>query len=83
MHTGSTLTENVSVVLADPPYNTRSSRSQPNSGQDVISKEDIGDAMKLMSEVMAPGERGHTFCLSLMFYHLNGSLQVAMEYVEK
>lgn len=49
---GSTLHQNVNLLLADPLSNTRNARGQASSTHDVLSKEDVNDAVKFMSNIV-------------------------------
>lgn len=72
----------MNVVLADSPYNTRSTRGQSNFARDRFSKRDLEDAVRLMGKAMAPAEHGHICCSKLMFHHWNRSLRAAKKNVE-
>lgn len=66
---GSFLTEQVRLVLASPPYNTRSPRGQSNSAHYVFSKCDMENVVRLMGNRTAPVARGRIVCSDLLFYH--------------
>lgn len=69
LQNGSALSGQISVLLADPPYSTRSARGHVTSAHNVFSRNSIEYAVSFMSSGMALGARGHTFCSDLTFCH--------------
>lgn len=65
------------------PYSTRTERDQSDSAHSVLSKTNVENAVKLMSNVLASGVHGHLFCSELMFYHWNESLRAAKEKIRE
>jgi DNA modification methylase len=59
---GENLVGKVQLVLTDPPYNTRSSRSLPNSSYDCLSSEDLQKAAELIVSLLRPGGHAIIFC---------------------
>lgn len=59
--TGSALHRNLNLVLASPPFSTRSAPGQVSFSHDVLRKVDINDDVRLMSSLMAPKAHGPRF----------------------
>lgn len=49
-------------MLLDPPDSTRNAQDKAGSAYDAFCEEDIKYAVQFMSNVIAPGARGHIFC---------------------
>lgn len=61
------------MVLANLPYSTGSAWGQSNSANDVFSKKDMENAVRVMGSMASPEAHGHILCSDLMFYHRNRS----------
>lgn len=58
------------MVLAYPPYTSRSARGQNSFAYDVFLKKDIGDSVSFVSDVVASEAYGHFFSSDLIFFCL-------------
>lgn len=65
--TGYALHWNKTLVLADLPDNTQSTRAEVNISHDVLCNEKMYEALKSMSSLMAFGAQGHFFRSDLVF----------------
>lgn len=55
LQTGSVLTENVNLVLASPPYNSRRAQGRSRPAYEVFLKSSAEDVVKLVASVITPG----------------------------
>lgn len=55
------LHQNANLLNANRPHSTRSARDLKSSVLDVLSKEDIEDALRFMSSIIASAAHGHIF----------------------
>jgi hypothetical protein len=60
--TGKPLEALAQLVCMDPPYNTRSEQELPNSEYDVLSEQDMDDALEISVKALRPG--GHILIFS-------------------
>lgn len=64
---GNAVSGNVQLVLSDPPYNTRRSRSRKNSCYDVLTPEDMLEVVTTTDELLRPGGHVLIFCTAQQF----------------
>lgn len=69
LETGSDCTEDVNLVLSDPPHNTRRTQSQSSFAHGLVSKSGMEDAVTLLGSVVASGARGHISCSDKMLHY--------------
>lgn len=69
LEAGSVLTEKTGIILAGPPYSTRSAQCQLSSVPDVFSKKYLEHAVKLLGGVRPPARMGVDFVCTWCFYH--------------
>lgn len=70
------------MVLAELAYSTRNTRGQAGFPHNVVSINDIGNAVSFMIGLLAPGARSCIFCSDLIFFCWSKSLHVQMKSVE-
>ena len=59
--------EGVQLVLCDPPYNYRRENNLPNSTHDNLSKSDMNDCVREISQMLREGGHAFVFCSALQF----------------
>lgn len=81
LKTGAALRRKVNLMMADHPYSTFSAQDQASSAYNVMCGEDMEDAVRFTSSVMASRAYGHSFCFDLVFHHSNKRLRRQNEMV--
>ena len=61
------LERNVQLILCDPPFNTRRIRSLPNSSHDLLTRNDIDEAVIAFDHFLSPSGHGVVFCSAYQF----------------
>ena len=64
---GVDLTENVDLIITDPPYNVRRLAGRRNSDYDVLTMEEMEECVEVISTILKPGGHGVLFCSDLQF----------------
>lgn len=81
LHTGSVLTENVTLVSACPISSSCRARGQSNSVHDLLARKSKQNAMRPTGSTLAHAAHGHRFCLVSMCRHWKMGFRAAKEVV--
>lgn len=81
IETGSALIRKMSLVLAEPPYDTCSAQGQSKPGQNVVSKRDMEDGVRQTGNFKAFLSMG-IFCLDLMSYKWSRIVRASEKEIE-
>ena len=78
---GRDIRNQVSLLLCDPPYNTRSEQKKRFSEYDDFGYKDMQAFARLADEVLKPGAHGNIFCSARQFAYWLSSLNMIREEV--
>lgn len=73
----------VQVVLTDPPYNTRRLAGQENAEHDVLTDQDVLDAVELFRILLRPGGHVLIFCSMQQHQHWVQALRASKDAAER
>jgi len=73
----------VQVVLTDPPYNTRRLAGQENAEHDVLTEQDVLDAVELFRILLRPGGHVLIFCSMQQHPHWVDALRASKDAAER
>lgn len=75
---GMEVDKSVSLLITDPPYNTRNEQDIFNSTYDVLSEEKMVVVAEIEAKVLNPGGHVHLFCSAYQFRFLFNFLERIM-----